>query len=105
MKRICESDQFITRVTGDINAQDAEKTVASAEKFTDKYFDNSALKLGWWDRFITAFARWREQRQTARILNGLSASQLKDIGLTCRDIDKVYGHRDASRKVWPHWPK
>ncbi|WP_369790577.1 DUF1127 domain-containing protein [Rouxiella sp. WC2420] len=105
MKRICESDQFITRVTGVIDAADAEKTVASTGKFTDKYIDNSALKLGWWDRFVIAFAGWRERRQTARILKGLSASQLKDIGLSCHDIDKVYGHRDVSRKIWPHWPK
>lgn len=82
MKRISESDQFISKVT-------AVETV----------------KYSLWTRLVNTFGGWRERRQAVKILRGLSSSQLKDIGLSCRDIDKLYGHRDDSRKVWPNWPK
>ncbi len=145
MKRICESDQFISHLTVDevvaplgdvkgcepaVNATVAKvqitdltlsskakpanstgydnaatSSVVVGDKWADKFIDNSELKLGWWAVFVKSFRNWREQCQTRKILRGLSDTQLKDIGLSCRDIDKLYGERDYSRRVWPNWPK
>lgn len=116
MKRICASDQFThslaaveaaAPVSDNPHAERANDpaAVGNPPLFADKLIDNGELKLGWWAIFAKVFAGWRERRQTVKILRGLSDSQLKDIGLSCRDVDKLYGERDYSRKVWPNWPK
>lgn len=116
MKRICESD----RLTPSLAAVEAAVPVdnvqqarcvnraaagGNAPPFADRLIDHSELKLGWWAILVKAFAGWRERRQTVKILRGLSDTQLRDIGLSCYDIDKRYAERDHSRKVWPNWPK
>lgn len=116
MKRICASDQFTQSTlavdtaapVGDLppaTGVDGPAVVKNAQPFADKMIDHAELKLGWWAVFVNALAGWRERRQTHKILRGLSDSQLKDIGLSCRDVDQLYGERDDSRKVWPNWPK
>jgi uncharacterized protein YjiS (DUF1127 family) len=38
---------------------------------------------------VARFRAWNEKRRTVRILEGLSARQLDDIGLTRGDIDRM----------------
>ncbi|MCC3703409.1 DUF1127 domain-containing protein [Rouxiella badensis] len=105
MKRISDSDQFTTNASAiQQTAADASKHDVSAQ-LSDKYLDNGELKLGWWRTFFTSYANWRERRHTMKILRGLSSCQLKDIGLSCGDVDKLYGNRNEDRKIWPNWPK
>lgn len=116
MKRICESDQFtpshaaVETAAPVDNLQQARginrpTAGGCAPLLADKLIDHGELKLGWWAIVVKAFAGWRERRQTVKILRGLSDTQLRDIGLSSQDIDKLFAERDYSRKVWPNWPK
>ncbi|KAB7897100.1 DUF1127 domain-containing protein [Rouxiella sp. S1S-2] len=108
MKRICECDQFTSqRVTSAAAEVSMHQSVESGEGKTTHVIDENKVneKPGVWIAFVRAINHWHERRQTLKILRGLNSTQLKDIGLSCGDVDKLYGNRDDNRKVWPNWPK
>jgi len=56
--------------------------------------------VSWMKKAQQWIASWQERRATRRLLRALSDNQLRDIGLTRKDV-----HEEYERKVWPHWPK
>ncbi|MBF6638051.1 DUF1127 domain-containing protein [Rouxiella silvae] len=105
MKRIYESDQFtgqrVAPAAVEVNIHSGGEDGADNSGNTIDIKE----KQGVWTMFFRALNNWHERRQTVKILRGLNSSQLKDIGLSCVDVDKLYGNRDDNRKVWPNWPK
>lgn len=47
------------------------------------------IKQGWIKRYINYLNTWREHRETIKQLNRLTDKELKDIGITRCDIDRL----------------
>jgi len=47
------------------------------------------IKQGWIKRYLNYLNTWREHRETIKQLNRLTDKELKDIGITRCDIDRL----------------
>ena len=45
--------------------------------------------MTWFWRYVNYLATWREHRETIKLLNKMSDSELKDIGINRGDIDRL----------------
>jgi uncharacterized protein YjiS (DUF1127 family) len=45
--------------------------------------------MTWFWRYVNYLATWREHRKAIKILNALSDAELKDIGISRQDIDRM----------------
>lgn len=86
MKRITESEQFTgylpSAVTTHCNGEATPKLVAQPLLATP-------ATIGWKRSAIAMLQRWWQRRKTVKILRALNCDQLKDIGLSRNDIDKL----------------
>ncbi|MDR3432643.1 MAG: DUF1127 domain-containing protein [Rouxiella aceris] len=86
MKRISESEQF----TGYLpSATAAQCNGGEAPQLTVEPLLPPPAAINWKRSAIAMFQHWWQRRKTVKILRALNSDQLKDIGLSRNDIDKL----------------
>ena len=45
--------------------------------------------MSWFWRYVNYLATWRNHRETIKLLNKMSDTELKDIGINRSDIDRM----------------
>jgi len=83
---------------------DTEKAVADSSQPANKSITAKPYRSkNWFLLAIQFLGRWRLLRRKRNVLDSLSESQLRDIGLSHRHTDHHYQHYE--NKVRTQWPK